>query len=151
MSPSWWVLLPSRDTLLALLSQQGSNKVTIVSFRCNVNSFLKPWISVIFRGQWTVVRVTPSSSLSSLYLLVFHLVFFSNGGFEEGPSPRSSSTSSSSSFRSRCEDTCFHSWPSTGVTDIVTHLSCDWLDLTWRLHPLAWTWAWKLSLQNSII
>jgi len=75
MSPSWWVLLPSRDTLLALLSQQGSNKVTIVSFRCNVNSFLKPWISVVFKGHWVVITVTSSSSPSSPCLLVSSLPF----------------------------------------------------------------------------
>lgn len=51
MLPSWQASLKSRSTPLAPLSQQRSNEVTIVLFGCCINSFLEPWISVIFRGR----------------------------------------------------------------------------------------------------
>lgn len=112
MLPNWQASLPSRNTLLAPLSQHRSNEVATVLFRCCINSFLEPWISVIFRGWRVVAIVTSSSSLSSPCLLVFPIAFFDDSGFGKGPSPVSSSTSSaSSSFHSRCDDTRFHRVP----------------------------------------
>ena len=75
MLPSWETSLQSRNTLLALLSQHQSNQVTIVLFGYHINSFLKPWISAIYRGERVVVTVTSSSSASSPCLLVFSLPF----------------------------------------------------------------------------
>ena len=148
MSPSWWASLPSRDKLLAPPSQQQSNQVTRVSFGRHVNSLLELWISAIFRGRRTVREI--SSSFSPPCLLVFAFAFL---GSEEVPSPGSSSTSSSTSsfFHSRREDTRFHFLPSTGATDTVTGVCCDWSGLTWRFPPFACTSAWKLPLSRIVL
>lgn len=124
MFPNWQASLLFRDTLLALLSQHQSSQETTVSFGYCMNSFLMPWISVIFRDRRIVVTVTPSSSLSSPCLLLFSIAFLGGGGFEVGHLPGSYSTSSTS-FRSRREDTRFHFWPSTGATDTDTGASCN--------------------------
>ena len=149
LQQSWQALLPSRDKLLAPPSQQWSNQVTTVPFRHRVNSFLEPWISVIFRGWQTVIE-TSSSLHFSPCLLGFAFAFLSS---EEGPTPGLSPTSSSASsfFRSRWEDTCFHFLPSTGATDTVTGVSCDWSNSTWRFPPLVWISAQTLSLSRIVL
>ena len=86
---SLFLSILSRDTLLVPLSQHQSNQVTTASYWCCIKSFLEPWISVIFWGRQIVVTVT-SSSLSSPCFLLFSVVFLGDGGFEEGPSPGSS-------------------------------------------------------------
>lgn len=136
-------------------------------FGCRAKSFLKPQISVVFKGQLVVLTV--SSSPSSSCLLVFAVAFLGVGdsGLVESPSPGSSASpsSSSSSFWSRRGVICFNLHPYRGTTDINTGASRDWTScavsmlflssstqgqpcLDWSLSGSYWRWAqsdWRVS------
>jgi len=85
MLPSWWAFLLSSDILLAPVSQHRSNQVIIGSLGWCEKSFLRPWISFIFR-DWLVL-VMMSCSPPALSRLVVTLLGVGENDLLKGPSP----------------------------------------------------------------
>ena len=85
MPPSWRSPLLSSHTLLAPLSQHGSNQATIGSFGRREKSFLRPRISFIFRDRSVMVMMSCSPPALSGLLVV--LLGVGDRDLIEGPSP----------------------------------------------------------------